>query len=102
MSVEIKSRCGDVSDVRVKVQRLRIRKVCIRHGSCLCSPVRRGESSETIRVVSGSKVVEAGFSVPFFAGEFVMIVEVVNKLKFAAPGIIVRFVENRARSVGDD
>jgi hypothetical protein len=37
------------------------------------------------------EVIEAGFEVSFFAGELVMIGVVIAELKFAAPGVIIRF-----------
>ena len=68
MSVTIDLRGRDIPDVRIQIQALWIAELRIRHRRGLGCPIRRDESSQPIRVVAGSEVIEIGFAIAFFAG----------------------------------
>src|SRR5579884_4401915 len=50
-------------------------------------------------MVPCAEVVKTSFYIPLFAGKLVVIGIVVGELKFAAPGIIIRFSFDVARSI---
>src|SRR5258708_32857096 len=79
-----------VADIAVLVESLRIAGISIWDWNGNRAPVRRDEASQSVGVIARAEVVKPGFRVPFFAGKFVMIIEVVDELEFSAPGIIVR------------
>jgi hypothetical protein len=54
--------------------------------------IGRHETPEVGGVVPGPKVIEAGFSVAFFAGEFEVLGRAVAQLSLTAKGIIVGLV----------
>jgi hypothetical protein len=64
--------------------------------------IGRHEAAEGGGVVAGAEVVEAGFGVAFFGGEFVVLGAGVGDGAFATEGIEVRIVARRAGSSGDD
>src|SRR6267154_425699 len=101
MSISIKPRSRDISHIRVQVQRLWISKVSIGHSGGLSGPVWRDEPPKSIRVISGPKVIQAGFRIAFFAAEFVVVRITIDELEFATPGIIIRFGFDVAGGVGD-
>jgi len=73
MPIGIQSCRRNIPNIGIKIQRLRISKVGVRHSRSLGCPVWRDESSERVPVVASAEVIETGFGVPFFAGELVMI-----------------------------
>src|SRR6185312_13131145 len=69
----IESCSWNVAHIAVKIKALRIAKLRIRNRCCFCGPVRRDEASQRVRIVARAKVVEAGFEIAFFAGEFIVV-----------------------------
>src|SRR5437016_5778461 len=102
MTVQIKLSSRDVPNVRIQVQRLRISKLGIRYCGCFGGPIRRNEAAQSVRVVSGAKIVQRCFCISFLAGELVMVLDSIGNLKFTTPGIIIRFVLDDASRVGND
>jgi hypothetical protein len=68
MAISIVLSCGNVADVAVKIEALRISKFRIRNSRRLGGPVWRDEPSEAVGVVASAEVIEAGFWIAFFAG----------------------------------
>jgi hypothetical protein len=46
-----------------------------------------------------SEIIEVGFGVAFFAGEFVVVGVVREELEFAAPGIKIRLVQDPSAGI---
>ena len=80
---------------------MRIAKIRVRHGSAFDSS-RRDESPQPIRVIPRAEVIEAGFGIAFFAGEFVVVGVVGDELQLAAPGVIIRVGHDHASGIGND
>src|SRR5713226_3025892 len=97
VSIRIEAYRWDVAHIAVLVERLRVAESRIGNGNRRSRPVRRDEPPQAVGVVSGSEVIQASLTIAFFAGELVMVGIVVDELKLAAPGIIVRFRFDVAR-----
>src|SRR5512135_2260367 len=91
VAIDVSPARWDVPHVAVKIQALGIGELGIRNRGSLGSPVWRNEPAQAVRVVASAEVVEAGFCIAFFAGEFVMVGVVGDELKFSAPGVIIGF-----------
>lgn len=101
MAICIDPCCGDVSGIAIHIQRLRIREIGVWDWFGRFRPVGSHEPAEPIRVVPCAEVVQAGFGVAFFAGKFVVVRVAVDDLKFAAPGVVIRFGFRNSSGIGD-
>jgi hypothetical protein len=76
MPVHIGFARWNVAHIAVLVERLRVSQVRIRNRFGRGRPVRRDEPTKPTRIMPRPKVIQPRFGVPFFAGEFVMIIQV--------------------------
>src|SRR2546430_17096772 len=90
MSVSICAIHRFVLNVAVQIQRLWVAELGVGNSGGGGGPVGDGEASEEGRVVAGAELVEAGFAVAFFAGEFVVVADAaVAEHALAAKGIVI-------------
>jgi len=73
MSVEVHKTFRVIVNDCVEVKSLGIRKICVWNWARHLGPIGRYKAAQTGGVVAGTEVVEAGFGVAFFAGEFVVV-----------------------------
>src|SRR5438445_4885683 len=63
---------GDVSNVAVLVEDLRIGRISIRYRNRHCAPVRSDEPPQPVGIIPSAEVIESGFGIAFFASKLVM------------------------------
>jgi hypothetical protein len=72
VAVRVFVRLWTILDVAVEIETLRVAEIRVRNAGRLGCPVGRDKPSQPVGVISCLEVVQARFSVAFFAGEFVM------------------------------
>ena len=73
MPIGITDCCRVVLDVAVEIEALRVAEVCVGYVGWFRCPVGRHKPAEAAAVVPGTEHVEARFTIPFFAGELVVV-----------------------------
>src|SRR5215831_16145543 len=102
MPIGISLARGNVPDVAVLIERLRVCQVSIRNWNWSCAPIRSYETPESVAVIASALIIEAGFQVSFVSSILVVIRVVVQKLELAAPGIKIRFILDIPLGIGND
>src|SRR5258708_2889620 len=102
MAVEVGEGFGVVGQDRIEVESLRVGEVGVGDGNGNSGPVGAEPAAETIGVIASGEVVVAGFGVPFFALELVILGAGVGVRAFTAERIEVGIVADDARIGGDN
>ena len=103
MPIEVGLQQRIVPLVSVEIQALRVIKMSVRHRLWTCAPVRTQPSSHAGAVVPCAELVEAGFRIAFFAGEFVILRTVVDAdVDLLTEWRVISAVADRGLRVCDD
>ena len=101
MSIRIRFACRITPDKSIQIQRLWVTKIRIRYRHRCCAPIGAHPPSQAIRVIPCSEIVESGFKVVLLACKFIVVRVVVDELKLAAPGVIIRLGLDHPGGIGD-
>src|SRR5262249_2738648 len=102
VTVRIKTHSGYIPHVRIQIQRLWIGEGSIRNRDRRCTPVRRNETSEPVRVITRPEVIQPSLDVSLVSAEQIVVLIIADKLQLAAPGIEVRLLRDVPLGVGDN